>query len=230
MEREVEGEREGALEKHGRPKKAVDWVALIDEVWTSDNEDVPKCQGKSKSIEKVLSSGSSEASVDEQDHKKSKSRSRLEENLLEAELYPRSKILKEGNEPTCPLEDHLTDRGDDSPPCTCTAEPSILKPDQTSHQLRRTRQTDLLSFIDHKYSLANRSPLTDVENSTHSDSTDDGYMTSDNSRVDFTPQLPLLDTDSDALQHPNPLLSHRSTTRYWKFKLVSRISPLNLKK
>ena len=201
MEREIEGVM-GSMDKHGRPKKAVDWVALIDELWTSDDEDVPKARGQSSSDVKV--------SFTEQNVKVSIPHSRLEENSLETEQCPRSKVLKVVSEPTYPLEDPLTN---DSPPCT--DELSILKANQTSHRTRRTRQTDLLSFIDHKYSLANRSPLTDVENSTHSDSTDDGYMTSDNSRVDYTPQLSLPGIENEPL-HTRAFFSRKSTRRYGK--------------
>lgn len=212
MEQEIEGDM-GNMDKHGRPKKAVDWVALIDELWTSDDEDVPKARGHSSSDVKVSSAGSSESSeacVSEQDVKESRPHSRLEENSLETEQCPRSKVLKVVSEPTYTLEDPLTTG---CPPCT--NELSILKADQTSHRIRRTRQTDLLSFIDHKYSLANRSPLTDVENSTHSDSTDDGYMTSDNSRLDYTPQLSLPGIENET-QHTRALFSRQSIRRYWK--------------
>jgi hypothetical protein len=211
MERQIEGTVSSTDKRgrRGRPKKSVDWVALIDELWTSDDEDVSKSRGQSSSVVKVSSCGSSEACAGEQDVKESRPQSRLEHISLETEQYPRGRVLKVVSEPTRPLEEPLTiNEGDDSPPCT--DESSIHKADQTPRLLQRTRQTDLLSFIDHKCCPANRSPLTEIENSTHSDSTDDGYMTSDNSRVDYTPQLSLPDVDNDT-QHPRALFYHKST-------------------
>lgn len=206
MERDLKVE--GSMDKHGRHKKSVDWVALIDELWTSDDEEVSRCPGqssiarvpagtqaKSSSVVKASSARSSEACISPQDVKESK---HLGKGSLEKEQYRRGKELTVVSEPTCPLEDPLTDKGDGSPPST--SESSI-----PSHRTRRTRQTDLLSFIDHKYSTVSRSPLTDIENSTQSDSTDDGYMTSDNSRVDYTPHLSL----PDDAQHPRSLKSTR---------------------
>ena len=186
VERQIEDSL-GSIDKRVRTKNSVDWVALIDELWASDDEDVSKSRGQSSSVVNVSSYVSSEASVGEQ-------------NVKELNVV---------SEPMCPLEDPLMIKeGDDSPPCT--DESSIRT---TSHRIQRTRQTDLLSFIDHKYCLPNRSPLTEIENSTHSDSTDDGYMTSDNSRVDYMPQLSLPDIGNDT-QHPRALFYHKSTSRY----------------
>ena len=212
MERELES---AIGNMDGRPKKAVDWVALIDELWDSDDENnTPKARGESSRDEKGSTAGTSEAYVDEHDVKEARPHSIFEESSLEREQSQRGKVLKVVIDPTCPLEDPLTGEGDDSPPPTDDS--SVLKADQTTHRIRRTRQTDLLSFIDHKYSQANRSPLTDVENSTHSDSTDDGYMTSDNSRVDYTPQFSLPGIENE-LKHPRALFSQKSTRRYYCF-------------
>lgn len=195
----------------GRPKKAVDWVALIDKVWYSDDENnTPKAQGESSRDEKRSSAGSlSEPCVGQHDGKKARLHSTVEENSLKREQSRRGKVLKVVGDVTCPLEDPLTSEGDSGP----TNDSSILKADQTTHRIRRTRQTDLLSFIDRRYSQANRSPLTDVEGPIYSDSTDDGYMTSDNSRVDYTPQLSLREIENEA-KHPKILFSQRSTGRY----------------
>lgn len=219
VERQMEDSL-GSMDKRGKTKKSVDWVALIDELWASDDENVSKSRGQSSSVVKVSSYVSGEACVGERDVKDSRPSSPLEQNMLETEQYPCSKVLNVVSEPICPLEDPLTIKeGDDSPPFT--DESSIRT---TSHRIQRTRQTDLLSFIDHKYCLPNRSPLTEIENSTHSDSTDDGYMTSDNSRVDYTPQLSLPNTGSDT-QHPRALFYHKSISRYWKFFSCTAWSP-----
>ena len=214
-------ELDRAMGKLERSKKMVDWVALIDELWTSDDESMPKSRGQPSKDEKASSTGSteacvSEASVRERDVKESSPPSVLGKESLQTDQCPPDKVFKVVADPTRLSEDPLTDRGDispNSPPSSqSTNESSIPKVHQTSHRIRKIRQTDLLSFIDHKYSQANRAPLVDIEN-LHSDSTDDGYMTSDNSRLEYTPQLSLRDTENET-KHPRVLFSQKSTRRY----------------
>jgi hypothetical protein len=116
------------------------------------------------------------------------------------------------SEPTHPSEGPLTiNEGDDSRPCTGESSSYLYIKLTKPHVEYREPDVDRPPFvIDHKYCLANRLPLTEMENSAHSDSTDDGYMTSDNSRVDYTPQLSLPDIDNDT-QHPRTLFYHKST-------------------
>ena len=199
-------------------EKPVDWVALVDELWTSDDENSSKNQEHihDEKVSTLCVAGC------KHDKKTPGSHSHPRENLLNSEQFQLDTVSKVVDVPICLSEDPLTYESDVShtsssqhPSPTSTVGMAVLKKlDQGSHQTHKTRQTDLLSFIDQKYSQTSRAPLTDVQNLTCSDSTDDGYMTLENSRAEYTPQLSLPEVENKT-KLPRTLFSHKATTRYF---------------
>lgn len=202
--RELEQKLGNSMGKREKVKKLVDWVALIDELWTSDDENVPKRSDNESST--VVDS---KACVRE---RVISTCSLLEENSIQTDLclaYTRS---KEGHSRASNYPQTPPDEGHISP--SSVAESSInLRADQTHLQMPKTRQSDLLSYIDRKHSQANGSPLRDIENFTHSDSTDDGYITSDCFRMDYTLRISPPGRENET-KHSRELSYQNVTLRY----------------
>lgn len=179
----------------GKTGKMVDWVALMDELWTSDDEK----QSEQDQKEKMSSSrtGPERGS-------RPGSRSRHKAQL---------KVDQVVGDTSCVSEDPLSYEVDGC--CSSSSSSQCLFPcaPQVDSSTPKIRQTDLLSYIDHKYlEKASTAPLTDVQNLQCTGSANDGYMTLDNSRLEYTPQLSMPEVES-SFELQRALFSSKSTTR-----------------
>ena len=177
----------------------MDWVALVDKLWASDDESSSEHVRK----EKTSFPGRKQENNDEGSSKFS---SHHEEQFQLGEI---SKMV---DHTSCLSEDPLSCENNVSHTSSSSphSSPHAL---QSSHKTPKIRQTDLLSYIDHKYSQKNSTaPLADVKNLQCSSSTDDGYMTWDSSRSEYTPQLSLPDVEKKT-KLSRALFLHKTTRR-----------------
>lgn len=182
----------------GKTGKIVDWVALMDELWTSDDEKPSEQVSK----EKISSS------------RKGLRTHHHHESGSKPDTRHKAQLQVVGDA-SCLSEDPLSHEVDDC--CSSSTRsssqcPSLCAP-QVDSSSPKVRQTDLLSYIDHKYlEKTSTAPLTDMQNLQSTGSTDDGYMTLDNSRLECTPQLSLPDMESN-LELQRALFSSKPTIR-----------------
>ena len=208
----------------GKPEKAVDWVTLMDELWTSDEEVSPKSKKSKVSLAissplALTTSMKLEASATvSQQQSQEETREKL---LSEASPKLNSDVMpRHDGDTACLSEDPLSTGDHASHKCGSTSShcspttPSNDKASQSSQSTCKAKQTDLLSYIDRHYSQASVPPLTDVQNVTCSESTDDGYTTLDNSRLECTPQLFLPKVEKKTELSRALFSPHKTTKRY----------------
>ena len=200
------------LEKMGKPGKsgkAVDWVTLMDELWTSDEENSPNSKDEGEMSTPLTVSQTSCRPEEEQKNLQSDKPSTSDDGAV-----------------PCLCEDPLSRENDSchststiytstSSHCSPVQSNNNNETNQSTCPARTIKQTDLLSYIDRKYSRSSMPPLTDIQNVTSSESTDDGYSTLDTSRLECTPQLFLPNVPEDKTKLPRTLFSHKTTKRYW---------------
>ena len=190
--------------KPGKSVKVVDWVALMDELWSSDDESPSTNQGLVLE-EKVPASYST---CDPKESRPGLS-SQTEENSFQHDTH-----AKRVEDASCLSEDPLNERcfggSSSSQQPSRVRVPSVKLVQRSTCEASKTRQTDLLSFIDQNHSQSSTELLSDVH---ISGSTDDGYTTLENSRIDYTPQLSVPEMENQT-KLPRVLFSNKSTKRW----------------
>lgn len=207
--------------KPGKSRKTLDWVALMDELWNSDDENSTTNQ-ESVNHKKTAPSLFMSVETCEQEEGIAPSNSGSEHNnTSKSEQFQLETFSKAVDNSLCLSEDPLSDtchsgsgssQQSQSPVLDTRDKGLTARVDCGSCQTRKIRQTDLLSFIDQNYSQTNTDPLSDMQNLQSFISTDDGYTTLENSRLEYTPQqsLPMAENKANI---PRVLFSQRTTKR-----------------